>query len=234
MLEIKQRQLNLRTYMYYYKGNIDGIEGKLTKESYKQFQKNNSLKTDGIYGIETELKLLLCVKDIQRLLNKHSYNLVIDGLVDNLTLKAIKDFQKKNSLTVDGIVGNKTYKKLEEFITENNSWNSIKHFKYSEFTCSCGCKSNNIDLNIVKIAEEIRNYFGRAATITSATRCKKHNKTVGGVYNSKYLVGKAIDIYISRITQDTLYAYCKKLVDRGSARYTYKIKNANTVHIDIN
>ena len=37
MLNIKQRQQNLKTYNYYYKGEIDGIEGPEIKNAYKNF-----------------------------------------------------------------------------------------------------------------------------------------------------------------------------------------------------
>ena len=92
--------------------NIDGKEGILTKQAYRNFQKNNCLVVDGIYGINTENKLILCVKDLQNLLNKFGYNLVVDGIVGGNTLNAIKEFQRKNNLYVDGIVGAKTFEKL--------------------------------------------------------------------------------------------------------------------------
>lgn len=38
MLSIKERQLNLKTYYYLYRGSIDGIEGFNTKLSYRNFQ----------------------------------------------------------------------------------------------------------------------------------------------------------------------------------------------------
>ena len=70
MLNVKQRQLNLKTYYYYYKKAIDGIEGAGTKEAYKNFQRDNGLTVDGIYGVQTDGKLILCIKDLQNLLNK--------------------------------------------------------------------------------------------------------------------------------------------------------------------
>lgn len=51
-------------------------------------------------------------KEIQEQLNKHGYNLDVDGIVGSKTTAAIKDFQQKNGLDVDGIVGNKTWAKL--------------------------------------------------------------------------------------------------------------------------
>ena len=48
-------------------------------------------------------------KDIQEQLNKHGYNLDVDGIVGTKTTAAIKDFQTKNNLKVDGIVGEQTW-----------------------------------------------------------------------------------------------------------------------------
>ena len=54
------------------------------------------------------------VKWIQFELNKHGYNLTVDGIFGIKTTTAVKDFQKKNNLTVDGIVGKNTIAKLKE------------------------------------------------------------------------------------------------------------------------
>lgn len=112
MLNVKQRQQNLKTYYLFYNGKIDGIEGIKTKKAYKSFQKFVGILEDGIYGKNTNEKLMGVIKDLQGKLNSHGYNLVIDGIVGNNTIKAIKDFQIKNNLLVDGIAGNNTFKKL--------------------------------------------------------------------------------------------------------------------------
>ena len=121
MLGVRQRQLNLRTYYYFYKGNIDGIEGPLTKEAYRNFQMFTGLSVDGIYGYNTNKKLIEVIKDLQSKLNKKGYSLVIDGIVGNNTINAIKDFQRNNSLVVDGIAGEETFSKL------NNTYSDYKY-----------------------------------------------------------------------------------------------------------
>jgi hypothetical protein len=52
------------------------------------------------------------VKELQTLLNKKGYNLVVDGAFGNASNAAVRDYQSKNGLTVDGIVGNATWTKL--------------------------------------------------------------------------------------------------------------------------
>ena len=230
MYNIYQRQLNLRL-LNAYTGKIDGIEGSGTKNGYKIVQKRYSIAVDGIYGKDTERVCLEAIKKIQNRLNELGYSLIVDGLAGTNTDNAVKDFQSKNSLTVDGIVGNNTEAKL---FSANLSWNDIKHFKKSEFTCKCGCGLNNIQLEVVKIADEIREHFGKPCIVNSGTRCSKHNKAVGGVTNSRHLTGKAIDLYVQGVDGGTLVNYTKQLVNQGKLRYTYRISaNGNAVHIDI-
>ena len=112
MLTYKQRQLNLRTYYYFYKGNIDGIVGEQTKKAYREFQRFTGLKVDGIYGKDTNYKLIEVIKDLQGKLNSKGYNLIVDGIVGDKTISAIKSFQKNNNLIVDGIAGERTFEKL--------------------------------------------------------------------------------------------------------------------------
>ena len=244
MYNIYQRQLNLRL-LNAYTGKIDGIEGSGTKNGYKIVQNEGSgtkngykivqkrygIAVDGIYGKDTERACLEAIKKIQNRLNELGYSLTVDGLAGTNTDNAVKDFQSKNGLTVDGIVGNNTDAKL---FADNLSWDDIKHFKKSEFDCKCGCSLNNIQLEVVKIADEIREHFGKPAIVNSGTRCSKHNKEVGGVANSRHLTGKAIDLYVQGVDGGTLVNYTKQLVNQGKLRYTYRISaNGNAVHIDI-
>lgn len=231
MLNIKQRQLNLKTYYYYYKKAIDGIEGAGTKEAYKNFQRDNGLAVDGIYGSNTENKLILCVKDLQNLLNKYGYGLAVDGLVGNATLNAIRDFQSKNGLAVDGIAGTNTMNKLKNGGSTEKY--KCKHFKDSEFNCPC-CGLNLEKNGIKRIADEIREHFGKPAIITSGTRCVKHNKEVGGVAGSYHTTGNAIDIVVQGVSANEVLAYCKTIVNSGRARYTYggTKQMGQAVHID--
>lgn len=199
MLNIKQRQMNLK-YLGYYSKNIDEIEGSGTKQAYRDFQRAYGLVVDGIYGQKTNAKLIEVIKSEQRRLGVKA-----DGVAGEITTNA-----RNNQL----------------------SWNNIKHFKQSEFTCKCGCGLNNMDLKVVKIADEIREHFGQPCIVNSGTRCIKHNKKVGGVANSRHLSGKAVDLYVKNVSGNTLLAYTKELVKQGKLRYTYLIAG-NAVHIDI-
>ena len=183
------------------------------------------------------------------------YDGKIDGKIGTKSIAGIKAFQKAYGLDVDGIFGKKTNAKMIEVIKAEQerlgveqdgvagtittqardnqlSWSNIKHFQKSEFTCKCGCRSNNMNLEVVKVADEIRSHFGKPAIVNSGYRCTKHNKNVGGVSNSRHLKGKAIDLYVRGVSGQTLLAYTKQLVSQGKLRYTYLIAG-DAVHIDI-
>jgi peptidoglycan hydrolase-like protein with peptidoglycan-binding domain len=59
-MTIKQKQC-LLAYLGYYVSNIDGKWGALSKTATKAFQKDYKLSADGIFGPETEKKILAVV-----------------------------------------------------------------------------------------------------------------------------------------------------------------------------
>lgn len=231
MLSIRQRQLNLQ-FLGYYFGAIDGIEGARTKQAYGDFQKNYGLVMDKIYGQKTDAKLIEVIKSIQSKIGAN-----VDGIVGTNTIAKCKEYQNKNGLVVDGICGVNTRAKLNSTATiiENVGWDDIKHFKKEEFTCKCGCGLNNIDLKLVEILDEIREYFGKPMLVTCGCRCTSYNKKVGGISNSKHLRGKAADIWISGVSKTALLAKCQEYVRNGRATYTYTNESnmKYAVHIDI-
>lgn len=190
---------------------------------------------------------------LQKDLNFLGYNAgVEDGIMGKNTRKAVQSFQKDFGLAVDGIPGEDTCGRLTRVIKEYQSilgtaqdglagydtktkyanFNGIQYFKYGEFTCHCGCGYNTIDIRLVKILDDIRKHYGRAAIITSGVRCEKHNKEVGGVNGSWHTKRKAADFYINGISSLELNRYCSILRDQGLLRYCYAI-DSGAVHIDI-
>ena len=224
MLNIKQRQMNLKFLDFYFL-NVDGNEGPATKQAYKDFQKAYNLVVDGLYGPKTDTKLIEVIKDIQAKIGTNA-----DGVAGPDTIQKCKNYQTKNGLAVDGVCGTKTRAKLYAV-----TWDNIKYFRKDEFTCKCGCGLNNINMNLVQILDEIRAYFNTPVNVSSGCRCKKHNKNVGGDYNSRHLLGKAADIVVPGVNKNKVLAKCKEYVASGRARYTYtnNTNMANAVHIDV-
>ena len=233
ILNVSQRQSNLRAYKYYYKLDVDGIEGNGTIEAYRNFQRDFNLVVDGIYGPATENALMSAVKDLQRKLNAKGYDLVVDGIVGPATLQAIMNFQSNNGLAVDGIAGPETFKALGE---SEITWDDIPHFQPSEMTCECGCGLNNTDLRLMQVLEQIRSHFGdRPVFITSGCRCVEYNARVGGIAGSMHTFGKAADFYIQGVNVYDLLAYCQELVNNGIISYTYtnETNMKGVVHINL-
>lgn len=224
MLSISQRQLNLRTFNYYYQLEVDGIEGNGTIEAYRRFQTDYKCVVDGIYGNDTEFMLLSAVRGLQSKLNEHGYGLVVDGIVGDATLGAIRDFQEKHGLVVDGIAGVETFKALGSY--------QCVYFNNNEFTCECGCGLNLQKDGIKKIADEIREHFCTPVIVTSGTRCKRYNDSLSGsIPKSYHRTGNAIDIIAQGVSGRDLVAYTQSIVNQGRASYTYQI-DSQAVHID--
>lgn len=202
-MTMKRLQMNLK-FLGYYDGEIDGIKRSKTLEAIKKFQRDHNLIVDGIAGQKT----IDCIRAI------------------------IVDIQTDLGVTVDGVAGTETITAYNNKNNTNN-WDNIEYFKKDEFTCKCGCGLNNMNLKVVKIADEVRKHFGKPAIVTSGTRCKKHNIEVGGVTNSRHLEGKAIDMYVQGIDGGELLKYLQTLVNAGELRYTYRINNGNACHFDI-
>lgn len=227
MLNIRQRQMNLQ-FLNYDCGGIDGIEGQKTKQAYRNFQRDFDCLIDGIYGSETDRKLISLIDDIQARVGAR-----VDGVAGNETIEKTKEWQRNHGLTPDGIAGTQTRNAMAN--VGEITWDDIKYFGKNEMTCKCGCGLNNTDLRLMQIADGIREHFGRPAVITSGCRCAKHNAEVGGVQGSRHVLGKAMDFYVQGVPVQELLSYCQQLVNEGQLRYTYT-NNANmsgVVHIDI-
>ena len=85
--------------------------------------------------------------------------------------------------------------------------NISTHFNRKEFECKCGCKFGAVDVELLRLLEEVREYFGKPVNITSACRCDSHNKKVGGSPKSQHKQARAADIVIKDIHPDKVYAY---------------------------
>lgn len=87
MINIKQRQMNLK-FLGYYGGRIDGIVGNGTISAYEEFQRDYGLVVDGIYGQKTNAKLIEVIKSEQAELGVKQ-----DGVAGPVTVNA-KDNQE--------------------------------------------------------------------------------------------------------------------------------------------
>lgn len=243
-MTITQKQWQLY-FLGYYNGKIDGIWGDKSRNGTKQFQADNNLWCDGVFGFTTEGKSVEIIKKIQKVVGE-----TVDGLAGNKTKAATAEYQKKHGLTATGIADEKTRAKMgigkgttnsattttntTNKTTSGTFWDGIRYFKRSEFACKCGgkyCNGYPVEPNevLVRLADRARAEFGSPATISSAVRCSQHNANVGGVSDSKHKLGLAMDISIKGVSGSKLYAWAQK---QPEVRYTYIIEG-NWVHIDV-
>ena len=99
--------------------------------------------------------------------------------------------------------------------------NLSKNFKRSEFACKCGCGFDTVDTELLRLLENIRNYFNRPVHITSACRCENHNQFVGGSRNSQHKRGRAADIIVQDIEPDDVAMFAETIMTSGGiGRYS--------------
>ena len=82
-----------------------------------------------------------------------------------------------------------------------------KYFKREEFSCSCGCGFQAVDVELLEILTDIREFFDKPVTINSACRCEKHNKSIGGSKNSQHTKGMACDIVVQDVNPANVQQY---------------------------
>ncbi len=114
----------------YFKGNVTGYFGPLTKQAVMQYQQAKGLTPDGAVGASTQASLDehhksaaveeaphpmwkvgdrdVKVREIQRTLAQAGYPTSTDGVFDRETSEAVRLFQQAKGLQVDGIVGKQT------------------------------------------------------------------------------------------------------------------------------
>ena len=113
-------------------------------------------------------------------------------------------------------------------INKKSSLKLSPNFNSDEFDCKCAglCDKTYIAKHLVEVVQHIRELYGAPLTITSAYRCKEHNKNVGGVATSTHTLGTAVDLKCSDLD---------RLFDLINVNYPqYSIGRYNTfIHLDI-
>lgn len=247
-MTIKMKQTQLQ-FLGYYNGRVDGLWGNNSIKATREFQSENKLAVDGMFGPDCEKKSMEIVRSVQNVVKKYNSSLVVDGLAGNVTMAAVRQYQKDNGLNVTGIANSETRKAMK--ISSGNTavtpnpptnnkpstgdwWDTIKYFKKDEFKCHCGGRYCNgfpysPEEKLIRAADKVREHFGKPITVSSGVRCTKHNASVGGVYNSRHLTGKAMDFCVRGVSANTVLNYVKTLPE---IRYSYCI-NENYVHMDV-
>jgi hypothetical protein len=155
----------------------------------------------------------MTVKQKQCLLAYMGYYVgAIDGIWGTLSKTATRAFQQDHGLKADGIFGAATEKKILAVIASSEApktqptstptvddWDDIEFFSKKEFRCKCGGRYCNgypaeIDLKMVRYADEIRRRIGKPIGVNSGLRCSQWNQIQGGASSSQHMYGTAADL----------------------------------------
>lgn len=69
-----------------------------------------------------------------------------------------------------------------------------KYFTRAEMACNCGCGLDSMDIETLRIADEVREYVGHAITPSSACRCLEYNRSIGSNDRSQHPKCRAMDL----------------------------------------
>lgn len=182
-------------------------------------------------------------KQVQLLLSYLGYSPgEIDGVAGEKTRSAVRAFQQAEGLAADGTVGEKTQQKLKEAVFRGrlrkqetgDFWKDIRYFSRSEpyIACPCGrCGGFPVEPaeKLMRLADSVRDAAGKPMIPTSTVRCKAHNADVGGVWNSRHMLGHAMDFRIQGLTAAQSLAIVRQ---QSGVVYAYAIDGQH-VHMDI-
>ena len=91
-----------------------------------------------------------------------------------------------------------------------------RNFKLSEFDCKSGCDMpESVLMEVKKLANQlqiIRDFIQQPIYINSGYRCKEHNAKIGGVKNSKHILGQAADMRVDNVSPEDLYEAIENLI----------------------
>ncbi len=95
---------------------------------------------------------------------------------------------------------------------------------------------NNVLQNVQELAENlqrVRDFLGQPIHINSGYRSPSHNVTIGGVFDSQHLKGKAADISMKNFTAKDLALIFERMINRGELKQGGLGLYNGFVHYDI-
>lgn len=108
-------------------------------------------------------------------------------------------------------------------------WEAIRYFAAKEFASPDEPNSGKrMNIEFVKMLDNIRNDIGVALSVTSGFRTEEHNAWVGGVPGSAHTKGLACDVYCDNSVMR--YEIVKAAIKNGIARIGI---GKNFIHLDM-
>lgn len=103
------------------------------------------------------------------------------------------------------------------------------NFLLKEFRCKDGSDEIILDSGLVEILQKVRNYFGKAVSITSAYRTQSYNRSVGGAASSCHVKGQVADFTVTGVPNRDVAKYLQGIGMKGIGLYDY---TGGFVHVD--
>lgn len=104
-----------------------------------------------------------------------------------------------------------------------------ENFKVRELACKDGSDTIFIDSALVRLVQEIRDYFGKPVIINSGYRTESYNKKIGGATYSQHLYGKAADIRIAGVSPKEIAKFVETRIPNTGGIGIYP----SFVHVDV-
>ena len=130
----------------------------------------------------------------------------IDGLWGSGSREAARRFREDYGLSTSTSIDAAGEKMLlsavagtAQPVKKADEWAGIKYFKKSEFACKCGGRYCNgypaeINMDMVRAADKIRERLGVPLNVNSGLRCQQWNRIQGGATSSRHMYGDACDL----------------------------------------
>ena len=221
-MTIKQQQ-HILGYLGYDPGIPDGIYGKNTGDAVEDFQRDNGLTHDRVWGPMTE--------------EKARYNFIHD------IFRPVSD-DKPEDVQLPPEEIDAAGSDADTSQDSDDFWAGIKYFTRDEFRCPCGkCGGFPVEpaKEIVLEADLLRDAMKKAVIIVppdghsggSGIRCAEYNATLSGsAANSRHLLGRAVDFSAPGISDATISAYLERRKAAGKLHYWYRIQ-PGSFHMDV-
>ena len=111
-----------------------------------------------------------------------------------------------------------------------------KNFSTDEMMCHCGCGTNEMDSEFMRMLQELREIAGFPFRINSARRCVNHNSKISSHKKQGiHTFGKAVDISVMSISTTQTLHLIKQAQDIGFTGLGLKLngdRKGRFLHID--
>lgn len=113
-------------------------------------------------------------------------------------------------------------------------WEEIPNFTREEFRCRCAgryCDGFPAEPSraLVRLAQGVRDAFGRPVILSSGVRCETHNANVGGVAGSRHKTGTAMDFRVDGVPAARVLEFVRA---QPQTHYAYDIDGVY-LHMDV-